>query len=62
MKSIFSFRIAYCEYISECLDCEEQPWTFRAWFETVFYYDMVDLMPAGETQNVTFASFKASVN
>lgn len=48
MLNIFSTRAEYREYVQACQDDFENPWSFREWFETYYYYDMVDQMPTEE--------------
>ena len=43
-----SLNEEYAEYCEECLNANETPWSFAQWFETVYYYEMRNLMPTGE--------------
>lgn len=52
MKSIFSLRAEYRDYLNEGGDC-----SFREWFEAVYHYDMADEVPTGSSFDGSFRSF-----
>jgi len=39
---MFKLRTEYREYIQDCIEDGHTPHSFRAWFETVLWYDWLD--------------------
>lgn len=57
MKNLFSFRSEWRDYCVDCWANGEIPWSFKHWFETSYYYDMVDDMPTGSQFDGTFSHY-----
>lgn len=38
----YVLREEYREYVFECMEAGEQPWTFTDWFETCYWYEIGD--------------------
>jgi len=57
MQSLFSFRAEYREYTIDCIKANEQPCSFRSWFETAYHYEMADQIPTGQPFDGTFTNF-----
>lgn len=45
MNNLFASRSDYRDYCEACVNDMEIPWSFRDWFETYYYYEMMDELP-----------------
>lgn len=61
MHNLFASRADYRDYCEACVNEGNKPWPFRMWFETSYYYDMVDAMPTSYTGVVDFTAYRAAM-